>query len=206
MTYPPQGPPPGYGQQGYSPQPAYGQTGYGQPGYGQPSYGPAPHQAAYPGYSHEGYGGGYGARPARSNPFAAILTLIGGLGGIAVGALPWQGGPPGVVSGWNMIMGGAPYHNVGGTEIKVIGATILASALGGLLALVASFAMFAKRQTHRGPGAAALIGALLMLIAAALVLVISEGEALTTGTYIVWVMLLCGIPALLGALIALARK
>ncbi|GAB3296307.1 hypothetical protein EK0264_14940 [Epidermidibacterium keratini] len=211
MSYPSPGQQPGYGQQPYPPQPGYGQQGYG-PGHGQPGYGAGPngYQPAYPGYSHEAQGGP-APRRARSNPVAAILTLIGGVAGIAVGALPWPGADmPGVIAGWNMIVGGAPYHNAdeygGGTELMMLGISIIACALGGVIALIASFGMFAKRPSHRGLGTVALIGALLMIGGAVLVLIISEGQVLSSGTYPAWMLVLCGIPTLIGALMAMARK
>lgn len=115
-----------------------------------------------------------------------------------------------VVAAWNMIVGGAPYHNAdeygGGTELMLFGIAIFATVLGGVIALIASFPMFAKCPNHRGVGGVALVGALLMLAGAAIALIISEGAILDSGRYAPWIMLLCGIPALIGALIALARK
>lgn len=202
MSYPPNGPegypppapgtgpqpgpgPPPYGAPGPGQPPPYGQQSYGQPGYGQPSYGP---------------------RPLRANPLAAILLILGGLAGISVGALPWVGVDlPGVIAAINMITEHGPYSGFSDSSLKVIAIAIFMTVIGATIALIAGSRMFGARA-HRGASITGFIGSALMLIAGLVALITSEGQMLDGAGAMPWIMLFCGLPAILGAVAGLAIK
>lgn len=160
------------------------------PQYGQP----------YPGPPNPGYGAPYGSSqpPARTNPVAAVLLLIGALGALAIALIP------GGLSGQPPFMNAIEALQIEDGTVRTLAITTIASAIGGLLCLIAAVAMMTA-GSHTGPAILGLIGALLMIGAAVTSLIVVPGDPFANATWRLWIFLLCGIPALAGALAGFRR-
>lgn len=151
----------------------------------------------------------------RSNPLAGVLIVIGGLAGIAAGLLPW--GPGELVPGEDHIgiVGALRLYEISSdaTEsvtgelwrLPAFATTIIAASVLGLLLLIFGMRMFGRAAGHGRVAASCLVFSLLLAVTGVAFGIITRWQVVHGGVIPAWLLLLAGVPAVVGSLIGFTR-
>lgn len=138
------------------------------------------------------------AEPA-PNPAAGILLILGGLMGVLAGLVPAPG------AGQIPLAGTVDAFGTGDSNAIVVAVAIILVFLCGLGALAAGAQMFAPKW-HAGPARTGMTMGIIMLACAIAVLIIAGTQVFDGAGFSTWMLLLAGIPVIIGALVGFARK
>lgn len=151
----------------------------------------------------------------RTNPVAGVFVILGGLMGLAQALMPWGRGqliadenPIGVVGALRIIRilqdaGGV--SGPGAWKVPVFAATIMVAGVFGLVAVFAGSRFFAPAPRHVGQAVSATICALGLGAAGAFSGIASNWQVLEGGIIAPWLLLLAGVPTLIGAIVGFFR-
>lgn len=168
-----------------------------------------PHGAPYgpDQYGPGQYGPGQWGPPPRNNVPAAILLAVGGLAGVLQFFLPWIDSSGRTVNGMDITeaASAARQFGAGSSDATLIQIGILTVLIGGALALFAGVTLFVPMRSGKVLGALSLVLSIAMIVGA--VLWLTAGTPNPDSTSVGYYLFLgAGAPALIGSIIALAKR